>query len=65
MRLASSSQIDVAFPAPRGARFSLKNGSMVFVPCSFMPFSANHSPRLRSYSVYALPYPLCRSLCIS
>lgn len=38
MRLASSSQIDAALPAQRGARFSLKNGSMVFVPLLFYAF---------------------------
>ena len=38
MRLASSSQIDAALPAQRGARFSLKNGSMVFIPLLFYAF---------------------------
>ena len=38
MRLASSSQIEAALPAQRGARFSLKNGSMVFIPLLFYAF---------------------------
>lgn len=38
MCLASSSQIDAALPASRAARFSLKNGSMVFVPLLFYAF---------------------------
>lgn len=38
MRHASSSQIDAALPAQLGARFSLKNGSMVFIPLLFYAF---------------------------
>ena len=38
MCLASSSQIDAALSAQRGARFSLKNGSMVFIPLLFYAF---------------------------
>ena len=38
MRHASSSQIDVVLPAQLGARFSLKNGSMVFIPLLFYAF---------------------------
>ena len=38
MRFASSSQIDAALSAQHGARFSLKNGSMVFIPLLFYAF---------------------------
>ena len=38
MRLAASSQTDVAAPVQRGTRFFLKNGSMVFIPLLFYAF---------------------------